>query len=142
MPFTVTISKTTAGLENTYNSTNSYIAGARHAINETIETGVSNQLVNFEFLPTSGKVLAFSANTDYDVTVKTNSTSSPNNTFILNTSTPIILEAITGSNGLVSNYSELDSNGNSLTTIDRLYVSNTGTSVLSFFADSAFDPTP
>jgi hypothetical protein len=142
MPFTVTVSKTTAGLENTYNSIDTYIAGARHSINESIATGLSNQLINFEFLPSSGKVLAFSVNTEYNVTIKTNSTSSPDNTFILNTNTPIILEGITGSNGLVSSYNELDSNGNLLTTINSLYISNTGTSVCSFFADSAFDPTP
>jgi len=143
MPFTVTITKTTAGLENSYTVPENYIAGAKQAISETISGSTTNQLVNFDFVPASGKVLAFSTDADYNVTVKANSTSSPINTFIITSTTPMLFNAITGSNGSIASWGEYDSNGADLSaTITSLYVTNTGTTDVTFNVDSLYDPTP
>jgi hypothetical protein len=142
MAFTVTISKSTAGLESAYSASNVYIAGAKHAISEVVPSGTTNQLVNFNFNASSGKVLAMGVDTDYDITLKTNNSATPINVFKLNTASPMIFEAITGSNGLIDSWSNVDSNGEALETITSLYVSNTGTSPCTLLVDSLFDPTP
>jgi hypothetical protein len=142
MPFTVTITKTTAGLDNSYTVPRVYIAGAKQSISETINGSTTNQLVNFNFIPSSGKVLAFSTDANYNVTVKTNNTATPDNTFIITSTSPLLYNAITGSNGSIS-WGDYDSNGNSLNAnIDRLFVTNTGTADIAFNVDALYDPTP
>jgi hypothetical protein len=142
MAFTVTISKSTVGLESTYSASNVYIAGGKHAISEVIPTGTTNVSVEFNFDVSYGKVLAMGVNTDYDITLKTNNSATPTNVFKLNTNNPMIFQAITGSNGLVDSWSYVDSNGEALETISSLYVSNTGTTPCTLLVDSLFDPTP
>ena len=142
MAFTVTISKSTVGLESIYSQSNTYIAGAKHAISEVVPSGTTNQLVTFNFNVSSGKVLAMAVDTDYDITLKTNNSTTPINVFKLNTNNPMIFEGITGSNGLVGSWSNVDSNGGTLETISSLYISNTGTSPCTLLVDSLFDPTP
>jgi len=142
MPFTITITKTTAGLESAYTRNEILTAGAKEAVSETIATGVNDALVNFSFNPLSGKVLALGVSTDYKTTVKTNSSSAPDNTFIMDSLNPFIFTAITGDAGELISWGGYDSNGEDLMTIDRLYASNTGLSECLLTVDALFDPTP
>jgi hypothetical protein len=142
MAFTITITKTTAGLESAYTKNESYVAGAKEAISEAIPTGVNDTLVNFSFNPLSGRVFAIGASTDYKVTVKTNSSTSPDNVFIMDTQNPFLFTAVTGSDGSIISWGGYDSNGDELQTIDRLYATNTGLSECMLTVDSLFDPTP
>ena len=59
MAFTVTISKSTVGLESIYSQSNTYIAGAKHAISEVVPSGTTNQLVTFNFNVSSGNSTKF-----------------------------------------------------------------------------------
>ena len=134
MPFTATLTETLVGLDSTYSITQSFTAGAKIAVNETISSGIINQPLNFEFGTGSGILLAMSTNTAYPITIKTNISGSPDNTFTFNSSNTLIFTDITGQ--------DVDSLNQPIKTITGLFVNNTGTTSLNLIINSLYDPTP
>ena len=134
MAFDATLTKTLVGLDTTYSISKTFSAGAKVAINETIASGTSAQSLNFEFATGSGIVLSMSTNTTYPITIKTNATGTPDNTFTFNSSNTLIFTDITGQ--------DVDSLNQPIKDITGLYVYNTGTSSLTLRINSLYDPTP
>lgn len=134
MSFSATFTKTLAGLDRTYSVSETFTAGGKIGINETIATGTTHQPVNFEFGTGSGILLAMYTNTLYPITIKTNSTGSPTNTFTFSSSDTQIFTDITGQ--------DVDSLNQPFQDISGLYVSNTGTTSLNLVINSLYDPTP
>ncbi|MEY4342769.1 MAG: hypothetical protein RL736_565 [Pseudomonadota bacterium] len=135
MAYTTTISKTAStSLDFNYASTSTVTGSAKLSINETIPTGTTNVLVNFNFSVTSGVFLAMATDiVGYPLTIKTNSSSAPDNGFILTNANQVIFDDMGRA---------LDSYADSLVDITALYVSNTGVLPASLRIDSLFDGTP
>lgn len=135
MAYTTTISKTAStSLDFNYASTSTVTGTAKLSINETIPTGTTDALVNFNFSVTSGVFLAMATDiVAYPLTIKTNSSSSPDNAFTLTNANQVIFDDMGRA---------LDSYADSLVNITALYVSNTGVLPASLRIDSLFDGTP
>ena len=136
MAFSATYTESLNGLDVNFNRSKSFSAGAKLSVSESILSGVTNQLINFEFSTGSGILLGLQTNSPYDITLKADSTGTPTNTFIFNSSSSLIFADITGINGKDSLNSGLKN------IVTGLYLTNSGTSTVSIDINYLYDPTP
>jgi len=135
MAFSATYTESLNGLDVGFNRSESFSAGAKLSVSESILSGVTNQLINFEFSTGSGILLGLQTNAPYDITLKADSTTTPTNTFIFNSSSTLIFTDITG-----TNRDSLNSGLKNIVT--GLYLTNSGTSTISIDINYLYDPTP
>ena len=135
MAFSATYTESLNGLDVSFNKSKSFSAGAKLSVSESILSGVTNQLINFEFSTGSGILLGLQTNAPYDITLKADSTTTPTNTFIFNNLSTLIFTDITG-----TNRDSLNSGLKNIVT--GLYLTNSGTSTVSIDINYLYDPTP
>ena len=135
MAFSATHTESLNGLDVAFNRSESFSAGAKLSVSESILSGVTNQLINFQFSTGSGVLLGLQTNAPYNITLKADSTTTPTNTFIFNSSSTLIFTDITG-----TNRDSLNSGLKNITT--GLYLTNSGTSTVSIDINYLYDPTP
>jgi len=135
MAFSATYTESLNGLDVSFNKSKSFSAGAKLSVSESILSGVTNQLINFEFSTGSGILLGLQTNAPYDIALKADSTTTPTNTFIFNNLNTLIFTNITGT--------DRDSLNSGLKNIvTGLYLTNSGTSTVSIDINYLYDPTP
>ena len=135
MAFSATYTESLNGLDVGFNRSESFSAGAKLSVSESILSGVTNQLINFQFSTGSGVLLGLQTNAPYNITLKADSTTTPTNTFIFNSSSTLIFTDITG-----TNRDSLNSGLKNIVT--GLYLTNSGTSTISIDINYLYDPTP
>ena len=135
MAFSATHTESLNGLDVSFNKSESFSAGAKLSVSESILSGVTNQLINFQFSTGSGVLLGLQTNAPYNITLKADSTTTPTNTFIFNSSSTLIFTDITG-----TNRDSLNSGLKNIVT--GLYLTNSGTSTVSIDINYLYDPTP
>ena len=135
MAFSATYTESLNGLDVSFNKSKNFSAGAKLSVSESILSGVTNQLINFEFSTGSGILLGLQTNAPYDITLKADSTTTPTNTFIFNNLSTLIFTDITG-----TNRDSLNSGLKNIVT--GLYLTNSGTSTVSIDINYLYDPTP
>ena len=135
MAFSATYTESLNGLDVSFSKSRSFSAGAKLSVSESILSGVTNQLINFEFSTGSGILLGLQTNAPYNISLKADSTTTPTNTFIFNNLSTLIFTDITGTNR--------DSLNSVLKNIATgLYLTNSGTSTVSIDINYLYDPTP
>ena len=135
MAFSATYTESLNGLDVGFNRSKSFSAGAKLSVSESVLSGVTNQLINFQFSTGSGLLLGLQTNAPYDITLKADSTGTPTNTFIFNNLNTLIFTDITG-----TNRDSLNSGLKNIAT--GLYLTNSGTSTVSIDINYLYDPTP
>ncbi len=130
--FTATINVNVSGqVGGSYSSTSSIEAGLRKSIFEAIPTGTTELIFDLDVSETK----MFALRSDVEVTVKTNSATAPDNTFVIEGNESFLWPL---GEGLFK-----DSLGDSVSTdIAKLYVVNSGLSEGTLRLDAFVDPTP
>lgn len=131
--YITTVNKSVAtNLDFNYNSTSTISGAAKYSINQIVPTGTVGALVNFGFSTVTGKFLGLAAVTG-PLEVRTDSTTTPKNIFILSP----------GQNFIIDNpVNSVDSFGSGIQSFTSLYVYNSGTVSATLRMDSLLDPTP
>lgn len=131
--YTTTVNKSVAtNLDFNYNSTLSISGEAKYSINQIVPTGTNGALINFGFSTVTGKFLALAAITG-PLEIRTDSTTTPKNTFRLLAGQSFIIDDLTNS---------VDSLGSGIQSFTSLYVYNSGVTAATLRMDSLLDPSP
>jgi len=131
--YTTTVTKTVStNLDFQYSSDIVISGAAKYSINQVVPSGTTGAQVNFGFSVTSGTFLAIAA-LQGNLELRTNSTSSPTNTFTLSAGENYIYDDLSIAK---------DTLGVNLDTFDVLYAYNTGEVPATLRIDSLLDPTP
>ena len=133
--YTTTVNKSVStNLDFSHNSVNIVSGAAKLSINQVIPTGTNGASVNYNFSIVTGRLLAISA-VNAPLELRSNSTTSPTNTFLVNAGESYIFDNLTVGQAK-------DSLGNNLANITGLFVYNSGSLASTLRIDSLFDPTP